>query len=394
FQMNSGFTCIACRMAFTSNEMQKAHYQTDWHRYNIKRQTVEMAPISLEEYESKVAVFKPEASTASAALSCAACSKSFSTQNTYDNHCRSKKHLEEVSRTKKKGPHQPRKKKVLSTPVEKTENEETKMEVEEEKKKEKEEEKDMVEDEEDDDDSEGWETDNGEEDEEEEEDINLNETEALAITCCLFCHKESASLEASLDHMKTRHDFSIPDKQFCVDEEGLMEYLCLKVGAGRMCVFCPERRAGFNSIEAVQQHMVAKQHCRVDRSAEAMIELADYYDYEALYDDIESKTNGNSDDDGWTLTLPSGATIGHRSLLRFYRQHIKGVAVDVKKSRLAIEKAKGIYSALSWTGTKGVAAHRVAKDLQFVARVRRRFELRVGMKSNKWFKTGGRVGDN
>lgn len=26
----------------------------------------------------------------------------------------------------------------------------------------------------------------------------------------------------------------------------------------------------------------------------------------ALYEDIESKTSGNSDDDGWTLVLPSG----------------------------------------------------------------------------------------
>lgn len=43
---------------------------------------------------------------------------------------------------------------------------------------------------------------------------------------------------------------------------------------------------------------------------------------------------------------------------------------------------------------EGVAAHRVAKDLHFVARVRRRFELRVGVRSNKLFKSQGRYGDN
>ncbi|GMS89045.1 hypothetical protein PENTCL1PPCAC_11220, partial [Pristionchus entomophagus] len=389
-QMNSGFTCIACRMIFASNELQKAHYQTDWHRYNLKRQTVGMAPISLEEYDTKVAVFKPAADAESSSLFCTPCSKSFSSQNTYDNHCKSKKHVEEVNRTKKKGPHQPRKKKTAGSVV--GEEKDEKMEVEDKKEKEDEVKAEDVNEEMEDSDSESWHTDNGEE--EEGEDIDLNETEALPISCCLFCHKESSSLESSLDHMKTRHDFSIPDKQFCIDEEGLMEYLCLKVGAGRMCVFCPERRAGFPSIDAVQQHMVAKQHCRIDRSAEAMIELADYYDYEALAEDIESKTSGNSDDDGWTLVLPSGSKIGHRSLLRFYRQHLKGVDYDGKRGRLAIEKAKGIYSALAWTGCSGSVAHRVAKDLQFVARVRRRFELRVGVRSNKLFKSQGRYGDN
>ncbi|GMR41956.1 hypothetical protein PMAYCL1PPCAC_12151, partial [Pristionchus mayeri] len=393
FQMNSGFTCIACRMIFTSNEMQKSHYQTDWHRYNLKRHTVGMAPISLEEYDSKVAVFKPSAESGSSSFFCTPCSKTFSSQNTYDNHCKSKKHEEEVNRTKKKGPHQPRKKKTAGSVVgeKKEEVEEERMEVEKEENdkvvppNEKEEEEES--------DSESWHTDHGSEEEDEDE-IDLRETEALPISSCLFCHKESSSLESSLDHMKTRHDFVIPDRQFCIDEEGLMEYLCLKVGAGRMCVFCPERRAGFPSIDAVQQHMVAKQHCRIDRSAEAMIELADFYDYDALCEDIDSKTSGNSDDDGWTLVLPSGSKIGHRSLLRFYRQHLRGVDYDGKRGRLAIEKAKGIYSALAWTGCTGSVAHRVAKDLQFVARVRRRFDLRVGMKSNKLFKSQGRYGDN
>uniref|UniRef100_A0A8R1YE37 C2H2-type domain-containing protein n=1 Tax=Pristionchus pacificus TaxID=54126 RepID=A0A8R1YE37_PRIPA len=391
--MNSGFTCIACRMIFSSNDMQKAHYVSDWHRYNLKRHTVGMPPISLEEYDTKVAVFKTVPEPESSSHFCTPCSKSFSSQNTYDNHCKSKKHVEELNRTKKKGPHQPRKKKTAGSVVGETKEEEKEEKMEVEDNEEGKEETPKEEEEEVDSDSESWHTDYGS-DEEGDEDINLNETEALPISSCLFCHKESSSLESSLDHMKTRHDFVIPDRQFCIDKEGLMEYLCLKVGAGRMCVFCPERRAGFPTIDAVQQHMVAKQHCRIDRSAEAMIELADYYDYEALYEDIESKTSGNSDDDGWTLVLPSGAKIGHRSLLRFYRQHLKGVDYDGKKGRLAIEKAKGVYSALAWTGCTGVAAHRVAKDLHFVARVRRRFELRVGVRSNKLFKSQGRYGDN
>lgn len=41
-----------------------------------------------------------------------------------------------------------------------------------------------------------------------------------------------------------------------------------------------------------------------------------------------------------------------------------------------------------------VAAKKVARDMKFVERFRRRFDLRVAVKSNKLFKTNGFVGDN
>ena len=31
------FTCLACRVGWASLEQQRAHYRTDWHRYNLKR---------------------------------------------------------------------------------------------------------------------------------------------------------------------------------------------------------------------------------------------------------------------------------------------------------------------------------------------------------------------
>lgn len=87
-------------------------------------------------------------------------------------------------------------------------------------------------------------------------------------------------------------------------------------------------------------------------------------------------------DDGWTLTLPSGrdlsllvvlpqpffntnsglvknvifsgAKIGHRSLMLYYRQYLRptdGSRPDVGKA--ALEKARGLYPALAWTGSTG-----------------------------------------
>ncbi|VDN35973.1 unnamed protein product, partial [Cylicostephanus goldi] len=34
----TGFTCVACHLVFKTPELQREHYRTDWHRYNLKRQ--------------------------------------------------------------------------------------------------------------------------------------------------------------------------------------------------------------------------------------------------------------------------------------------------------------------------------------------------------------------
>lgn len=55
--------------------------------------------------------------------------------------------------------------------------------------------------------------------------------------------------------------------------------LGLKVGAGRCCIFCPDIRSRFATIVACQTHMRDKQHCKVNRDPEGMLEFAEYYDY-------------------------------------------------------------------------------------------------------------------
>ena len=31
------YTCITCRVGFRTAELQRNHYKSDWHRYNLKR---------------------------------------------------------------------------------------------------------------------------------------------------------------------------------------------------------------------------------------------------------------------------------------------------------------------------------------------------------------------
>ena len=48
------FTCITCRVSFSDAEMQRSHYKTDWHRYNLKRKVAQMPPVTAEVFFERV----------------------------------------------------------------------------------------------------------------------------------------------------------------------------------------------------------------------------------------------------------------------------------------------------------------------------------------------------
>ena len=50
----TSFTCISCRVAFGDADLQRAHYKTDWHRYNLKRKVAELPPVTAEVFQQKV----------------------------------------------------------------------------------------------------------------------------------------------------------------------------------------------------------------------------------------------------------------------------------------------------------------------------------------------------
>ncbi|KAG1436815.1 hypothetical protein G6F56_013396 [Rhizopus delemar] len=49
----SAFTCISCQVAFQSAESQRKHYQSEWHRYNLKRKVVSLPPVPLSQFNAK-----------------------------------------------------------------------------------------------------------------------------------------------------------------------------------------------------------------------------------------------------------------------------------------------------------------------------------------------------
>jgi pre-60S factor REI1 len=59
-----------------------------------------------------------------------------------------------------------------------------------------------------------------------------------------------------MKHMTEAHSFIIPDIEFLVDLRGLIEYLGEKVSVKNMCLYCNGKGRGFQSLDAVQKHMV------------------------------------------------------------------------------------------------------------------------------------------
>ena len=90
------YTCNTCRAVLEDAEAQRAHYKTDWHRYNLRRKVAGMAPVSAEGFQERVraqrALAEPESK--GAATYCTVCSKKFASFKAYENHLRSRRHVE------------------------------------------------------------------------------------------------------------------------------------------------------------------------------------------------------------------------------------------------------------------------------------------------------------
>lgn len=65
------------------------------------------------------------------------------------------------------------------------------------------------------------------------------------------------------------------------------------------------------------------------------------------------------DDSDYQLVLPSGVTVGHRSLMRYYKQKLNPNSVAVvPKNTKKLHKVLAEYRALGWTATQQAEAAR------------------------------------
>ncbi|CAG9539581.1 unnamed protein product [Cercopithifilaria johnstoni] len=379
---SNGLTCLCCQAMFENGNLQREHYKTDWHRYNLKRKITGFPTVTEEQFKQKVIAYRKETAAERNAetkmIICECCNKQFQSTNTYDNHLNSRKHKESETRSFK-GDAMKRTKKVAVTEKQMNDlhyNHFSRVNIQENDGN--------------DDDSDGWITDGGTEDE------NFDESEIIPETICLFCNYDSEDAEANLIHMSISHGFFLPDAEFCTDVCGMLYYLGLKVGGDNRCLVCNERKR-FYSLDACQKHMRDKGHCRVACGVEEMIEFEEFYDYSSMYPEGEDISDKSYPiiltDDGYTLTLPSGAKIGHRSLLRYYKQRLKSVECESKSDRQKKEALKkavlGQYKKLGWTGTSGTLTMQRAKDVRYM-KINSKNWVKLGLNNSRLFKSRGR----
>ncbi|KAI0386138.1 C2H2 type zinc-finger-domain-containing protein [Hypomontagnella monticulosa] len=143
---------------------------------------------------------------------------------------------------------------------------------------------------------------------------------------CLFCPNSSPNFTDSVTHMQKSHGLFVPHQQhLAVDLETLFEYLHLVIFGYRECIHCGTQRA---TIQAIQQHMTGKGHCKFDISEQGS-EFAEFYDFSEPEDDEESDIEGDNSErdqeerttstrkplvaDEDSIRLPSGKIISRQS---------------------------------------------------------------------------------
>lgn len=328
----------------------------------MKRRIANLPPVSQETFNEKVLAAKVNSTEAAAKAAfektCHACQKAFFSENSYQNHVKSAKHKQREARLSKEGDNASVMSSAFSLgePVGKAQDDVSNVA----------------------DDLKAATIAEDKEDEEMEE-----EKDVFSASQCLFCRTESADIEANVEHMFKNHGMFIPERKYLVNLEGLINYLYRKINDNHECLYCHAIR---NNAEGARTHMRDKGHCMIAFEAEEeQIEIGQYYDFRSTYSDDEEEwededetmaesggvkiSSSDADEAGWEtdassvdddekidsrrkapviyqdeyeLHLPSGKSVGHRSLAKYFRQNLHNYpSADERATRqLAIENGE------------------------------------------------------
>ena len=229
--MSIPYTCITCRVAFRDLEVQRQHYKSDWHRYNLKRKVVDLPPLGVEDFQKRVIAQrgKDDQLQQSQSINCKACRKSFSTQNQYENHLLSKKHKDKSAKVSNANSMEEINSDQSPTIAPKNLSNDEEMETSSAKKRKP---------------DDTMETDSDVESVDS-DDWMKDVENPVQNNDCLFCNHHSRTWVRNLRHMTEAHSFFIPDPEYCIDIRGLLVYLGEKVFGGFMCLWCNDKGMSF-----------------------------------------------------------------------------------------------------------------------------------------------------
>lgn len=183
----------------------KAHYRSEWHRYNLKRKVAGLPPLSREAYESRAAREGDQAGALSA---------STGTRSQQRRQKREERALQKAAA-------------AANNPHSKAAHFEATRKM----------------------------------DDEQYVQHKLETAEEFDECCDIFSRHRSANMHANLEYMAKKHGFYIPYLDYCTDVAGLLAYLQEKVYVGNLALLTDKE---FHSVEAAQAHMRDKGQCRFE----------------------------------------------------------------------------------------------------------------------------------
>jgi pre-60S factor REI1 len=132
----------------------------------------------------------------------------------------------------------------------------------------------------------------GDDDNEHDDDDELLE---VILNQCLFCNMICETVDDNITHMSKQHGTFIPEREFLVDMEGLLNYLHEKIHDDHQCLYCGQLK---HTASGIQTHMRDRGHCMIPYGTEdEMLEIGEFYDFRSTYSDEEDDDSTDGADD-------------------------------------------------------------------------------------------------
>lgn len=140
-----------------------------------------------------------------------------------------------------------------------------------------------------------------------------NKIQTDPLQDCLFCNYRSPSFSLNVHHMGRHHGMFIPEKEFLVEPENLIKHLHDKIYQQYECLKCHKHA---HSSHGIQTHMRDRGHCMIGfESDEELVEIGEFYDFRSSYPDADqfNQMEKDVDSDDSTSTAGGGVKLGaHR----------------------------------------------------------------------------------
>ncbi|KAF2835098.1 hypothetical protein M501DRAFT_1061077 [Patellaria atrata CBS 101060] len=159
--------------------------------------------------------------------------------------------------------------------------------------------------------------------------------EQAQINRCLFCPRNSDSMETNLEHMSSEHGLYIPEMEHLSSLETIIRYLRTVIIEYNECLYCGMTR---HSPESIRRHMLDKGHCMINLEREP--ELLEFWEFSDSDDEATPKSRALKADTAGSYralsegeyTLPSGKVVESKSKAREARLSARRIASTAKET--------------------------------------------------------------